>query len=195
MAGATKAKVGARRLSWIAAGFLCGVMWPAGMKAQAPVDEYRVKAAFIFHFAQLVEWPPEAMKPEGAPFSVCVLGDDPFHGALEESMEGKSVGARPIRVSHLKESHDVHGCHVLFIGESEGKRISALLGETRNIAMLTIGDREDFVLQDGGMIGFCLEDNKVRFDINIVAANRARIKISSRLLLLAKVVIGNQGLK
>ena len=193
MAGAIKLTVW--RPSSIAAGLLCAVMWPAGMRAQAPIDEYRVKAAFIFHFVQLVEWPSEAMKSETAPLSVCVLGDDPFHGVLEESMDGKSVGARPVRVSHPRESRDVHGCHVLFIGESESKRISALLSEAKDAPVLTIGDSEDFVLQSGGMIGFCLENNRVRFDVNVVAASRARIKISSRLLLLAKVVIGNRGLK
>lgn len=163
--------------------------------AQSRAEEYRVKAAFIFHFAQSVEWPSDAMKSSSAPFNVCVLGEDPFHGALDESMENKAVGSRPIRVSHVKNAGQASGCQVLFISEVEAKRLSAPLGELKNGATLTIGDTEEFVLQQGGMIGFCLENDRVRFDINASAASRRGIKISSRLLLLAKVVIGNQAQK
>lgn len=165
------------------------------VQSQSRADEYRVKAAFILHFAELAEWPLETTNASDSAFKICVMGNDPFHGALEESMEGKSMGAKPIRVHHPREFRDVLACHVLFVAETESRRVSALLDEAKDAPVLTIGDSEDFVLQNGGMIGFCLENNKVRFDVNVVAANRAHIKISSRLLLLAKVVVGNQVIK
>lgn len=165
------------------------------LRAQSRADEYRVKAAFIFHFAQLVDWPPDASKSPSAPFNICVLGDDPFHGSLEDSMGNKVLGSRPVRVSHIKNTGEAASCQVLFIGKVEAKRFSPRLSEIKNSATLTVGDTEDFVLQQGGMIGFCLENDRVRFDVNAAAASESGIKISSRLLLLAKIVIGNQAAK
>ncbi|HET9399752.1 MAG TPA: YfiR family protein, partial [Candidatus Acidoferrales bacterium] len=126
----------------------------APVQSQSRADEYRVKAAFIFHFAELAEWPPEVMNSADSAFKVCVIGEDPFHGALEESMQGKSMGARPIRVRYPKEFREALACQVLFVAETESKRVSALLNETKDAPVLTIGDSEDFVLQNGGMIGF-----------------------------------------
>ena len=165
---------------------------PLCARAQSPTDEYRVKAAFIFHFAQLVDWPDDAAKPGSDPFAVCIFGDDPFRGALEESMSGKKIDERPVRINHAKAPAEIQGCRVLFVADAEMKRFPSLLTGLKDTAVLTIGDSEEFVLQRGGIIGFCLEDNKIRFDVNLDAANRARLKISSRILLLAKVVIGTK---
>jgi hypothetical protein len=165
---------------------------PACVRAQSPTDEYRVKAAFIFHFAQLVDWPENTAKSGRDQFAVCILGDDPFHGALEESMSGKTIDERPVRINHAKAPAEIQGCRVLFVGDAEMKRFPSILTGLKDEAVLTIGDTEDFVLQRGGIIGFCLEDNKIRFDVNLDIANRAKLKISSRILLLAKVVIGTK---
>lgn len=162
------------------------------MRAQSPTDEYRVKAAFIFHFAQLVDWPENSAKSKTDPFAVCILGEDPFRGALEESMSGKTIDERPVRVNHAKAPAEIQGCRVLFVADAELKRFPSILTALKDEAVLTIGDSEEFVLQHGGIIGFCLEDSKIRFDVNLDAANRARLKISSRILLLAKVVIGTK---
>ena len=165
---------------------------PLCVRAQSPTDEYRVKAAFIFHFAQLVDWPESTAKSGSDPFAVCIFGDDPFRGALEESMSGKSIDERPVRINHAKAPAEIQGCRVLFVADAEMKRFPSLLTGLKDAAVLTIGDSEEFVLQRGGIIGFCLDDDKVRFDVNLDAANRARLKISSRILLLAKVVIGTK---
>jgi hypothetical protein len=151
--------------------------------------EYQVKAAFLFHFAQFVDWPAGAFKEADSPVVYCTIGEDPFHGALDASLSGKMIGTRPSRVQHFKQPQDVQGCQVLFIGTLEKKLMFAELASLKGNPVLTVGESEHFA-QEGGMIGFCLEDNKVRFEINLTAAERANLKISARLLALAKTVIG-----
>lgn len=95
-----------------------------------------------------------------------------------------------MQVRHLFEKDNPRGCDLLFIVGQDKRRAAALLKAVNNAPILTVGESEDFIHQ-GGMIGFCLQDNKIRFDINLQAATRANLKISSRLLLLAKSVIGD----
>jgi hypothetical protein len=154
-------------------------------------EEYRVKAAFLFHFAQLVEWPAEALGDEKNPITLCTFGKDPFGGELETTLQGKSVGTRALRIRHVKQMQEIPGCQLLFVGGNERKELPPLLAALKDAPVLTIGESDDFAKQ-GGMIGFSMDNNKVRFDINVDAAGRAKLKISSRLLLLAKSVIGKQ---
>jgi hypothetical protein len=95
-------------------------------------------------------------------------------------------------VQHLRGSENVKGCQLLFVGARESKRIPAVLASARDSSVVTVGESDGFA-QEGGVIGFILEENKIRFEINVQAARHAGIKISSRLMLLAKNVYGNQG--
>ena len=152
--------------------------------------EYAVKAAFLFHFAQFVEWPAETFKDSAAPMTYCTMGDDPFHGGLDQVLIGKTVGVHPLRVEHLREFEKAQSCQVLFVGAGQKKRIGEALAEVSSLPVLTVGETEHFV-QEGGIIGFCLEENKIRFEINLDAAAKAKLKISAKLLALAKTVVGN----
>lgn len=152
-------------------------------------SEHQVKAAFLYHFSQFVDWPEGTFKEASSPLTYCTLGEDPFQGALEASLNGKTVGTRPIRVLHFKQQKDIQGCQVLFIGPVEKRALSGVLASLKDNAVLTVGESDQFV-ETGGMIGFLLEDNKIRFEINLEAAERAKLKMSSRLLALAKTVIG-----
>jgi hypothetical protein len=163
---------------------------PCLLRAQSDAAEYRVKAAFLFHFAQFVDWPADAFKDGNSPMTYCIIGEDPFHGALDETLKGKVIGARPVTVQHLKQSQQVQGCQILFIAAGETKRLSATLASMKGSPVLTVGESEHFA-QDGGMIGFFLEENKIRFEINLETATQAKLKISARLLALAKTVIGD----
>jgi hypothetical protein len=153
--------------------------------------EYAVKAAFLFHFAQFVVWPPEAFKDANSPLLYCTIGEDPFGGALEESVKGKSVGSHALQVQHLKGREQIADCHILFIGAGEKKHVAEDLTSAAGHAVLTVGETEHFV-QSGGVIGFLVDNDKVRFEINVQTATKAKLKISSRLLLLAKNVIGSE---
>jgi hypothetical protein len=168
---------------------LFGVASPAA--AQSRADEYRLKAAFLFHFAQLVDWPPAAFRSDSDPLTLCTVGEDPFHGDLDAAVEGKSIGARPLRVRHFKQPQDIQGCQLLFVANHESANVSTLLAGLKDSPVLTVGEADSFVKQ-GGMIGFFIENDSIRFDINLQSAEHAKLRISSRLLLLARTVIGNQ---
>jgi hypothetical protein len=153
--------------------------FPTALPAQVrPPNEYELKAAFLFNFAKFVDWPPNAFASPDASFLVCVLGTDPFGGALDDALRGKVIAEHPARVSRIKRVADITGCQILFVAASE----SHLLPE-----VLVIGETNDFA-SSGGAIQFTLEDNRVRFFINPDAADRAGLKISSKLLALAKIV-------
>jgi hypothetical protein len=157
--------------------------------AQSTDEEYRVKAAFIFHFAQLVDWPPETSTDAANSLFLCTIGQDPFQGTLESTVAGKAVGDRTLRIRHLKQDDDLQACQVLFLGKAQSKRIPMVLATLHNAPILTVGESPGF-LGAGGMICFVLEDNNVRFGINLYAAASAKLKIGSRLLILAQTVVG-----
>src|ERR1700733_5397326 len=158
-------------------------------RAQSTDEEYRVKAAFIFHFAQLVDWPPETRTDAANSLFLCTIGQDPFQGALESTVAGKAVGDRTLRIRHLKQDDDLQACQVLFLGKAQSKRIPMVLATLHNAPILTVGESPGF-LGAGGMICFVLEDNNVRFGVNLYAAASAKLKIGSRLLILAQTVVG-----
>ncbi len=149
-----------------------------------------MKAVFLFHFAELVEWPAGAAGTSN--FALCMLGDDPFQGQLESTLDGRSIGTRLIRVLHLKQEGEVRNCQVLFISNSEDRHLPKIIGDLGNSAVMTVGEADDFI-EGGGMIRFVLDQDKVRFEINLKASDPAGLKFSSRLLLLAKNVFGKQG--
>lgn len=182
-------RLGRRALAAIAAVGMATCA-PALSRQNSASTEYQVKAAFLYHFAQFVDWPAEAFKDANSPITYCTIGEDPFQGALDASLDGKTLGPRRLRVQHLKRPGGLDGCQVLFIGNEEKTSIANKLASLEEKPVLTVGESEHFA-EDGGMIGFCLEDNKVRFEINLAAAEHAKLKISARLLTLARKVIGS----
>jgi len=156
----------------------------------SPDNEYAVKAAFLFHFAQMTEWPPEALRASD-PMTFCTIGRDPFGGSMEGVLAGKSIRNRPIRILHLKTPADIRTCQVLFIGVEESGHISNLLNALHDMPVLTVGETAGFIEQ-GGMIGFRSDDDRLRFEINLPASEKCRLKLNSVLLSLAKTIIGEK---
>ncbi len=171
----------ARMAGWVAATWAAVFMGVGVAAAGAVPLEYRVKAAFLYHFAQLTRWPGEG---EGA-LRVCVLGEDPFGPALER-LEGKRVRGRRISVGRCS-SGGACDCEVVFVSRSERGRLAADLARL-GPGVLTVSDIPGFA-GAGGMIELVLVDGKVRFRINRGAAERAGLRLSSRLLHLAEDVI------
>jgi hypothetical protein len=148
-------------------------------------SEYQLKAAFLYHFAQLVTWPAEAFGESGSPMVIAVLGENPFGKQLEESVRGKSVNGHPLTVKEAQTLGEVtNNCHVLFVSSSEKKRLAEILAAVRGKSVLTVGETDHFT-ETGGMINFTMEGTKIRFQINDSAAKAAGLKISSKLLSLA----------
>lgn len=168
-----------QRIAWLVS-VLCAV---AGAAAASAEDEYGVKAAFLFNFAKFVEWPADAFAAPDADLVICVLGNETVDAAVHGTVEGKKVNGRPIQVRRIAEDQ-VKGCHLLFVAES-GDRATQLVGGARATNLLTVGETPGFT-QAGGVINFTMHDSKVRFEINEEAARRAKLKISSKLLSLAK---------
>jgi hypothetical protein len=156
---------------------------------QKPTD-YQVKAAYLYNFGRFVEWPAKVAAAKDDSFTVCVLGEDPFGPALDatlagETMNGKSVVAR--RISAPEESSN---CQILFVSSAEDRRIDKIIGALKKEAVLTVSDMPRFS-QRGGMIQFLLEGNRVRFEVNLSAAQRAGLTLSSELLKIATTVRRN----
>jgi hypothetical protein len=165
---------------------------PQSARAQSPANEYQVKAAFLFHFAQLVEWPGGALNAEDQSIVVCILADEPRLQELQGTLEGKLVGTRMLHVHLLTTSNAVQGCDILFLSRDEVRRQAVILRSLQGQPVLTVGETGSF-LSDGGMIRLHLEKEKVRFDINAGVADSAHIRISSQLLLLATSVTLSDG--
>jgi hypothetical protein len=176
----------ARKLGLLCIALLVsGVPQPA--RAQSAADEYQVKAAFLFHFAQFLAWPSSALNAGDPSLSLCIFDDEPRRQELQSTIEGKPIGARVLHVRLISQSQEIQGCKILFLSRDEARRQSAILKSLRGISVLTVGETSNF-LSDGGMIRFHLEEGKVRFDINLAAAESSHLEISSRLLLLATSV-------
>jgi len=151
------------------------------------LDEYQVKAAFLYNFAKFVEWPPQVFSSAAEPISICVLGPDPFGATLRETVSGKDVSGRPFLVRPLQDVRQVAGCRILFVSSSERGVLSSILAGTKTTGVLTVGETESF-LRQGGIINFKIDGGKVRFAINLDAAQQAGIRVSSKLLSLAETV-------
>jgi YfiR/HmsC-like len=150
-------------------------------------SEYLIKAGFIYNFAKLMEWPAPVFPQPNSPIVIAILGVDPFQGTLDNVLRGKQVNGREFVVKHLKWGDDLKGCNIIFVSSSEKAHFDDLFRMIRGLPILTIGDTPGFA-ERGGMINFVLEDDKVRFEIDVDAARQADINISSRLLALAKIV-------
>jgi hypothetical protein len=149
--------------------------------------EYEIKAAFLYNFAKFVEWPPSAFSDPKQPMGVCVFGRDPFGRALEDALYGKSIGNHPVVLGRARQVPDLAGCQVIFVSGAESPRLVEIVGGLRGHNALLVGESEGFA-SAGGAIQFVLDQNRVRFAINPDAANRAGLKISSKLLALATIV-------
>lgn len=157
--------------------------WAIAASAQT-ASSADVKAAFLLNFSKFVEWPPEAAS---GPFVIGVLGDDAVADALRDLVGGKSVGGRPLVARRVVPKDNLAELHMLFIGTSEAARLADVLRRTGSGSVLTVSDLDRFC-QQGGIIEFRSERDRVRFEINLDQAERARLVINSKLLALAKTV-------
>lgn len=174
-----------RRAAFLLVLALAGIPGTLPAGAQEVEPEYELKAAFLYNFVKFVDWPPEAFAGEKSPLTICVYGKDPFGKSLDGAVQGERLGERSLLVQRPEALEELRGCHVLFVGRSERQRLPEVLGQVEGTPVLTVGDTDGF-LRAGGIINFVLEDNKVRFLINVDAAERSRLRLSSKLLRLAK---------
>jgi hypothetical protein len=145
--------------------------------------EYDVKAAFLLNFTKYVDWPPTAFSAPDSPLTICILGTDPFGRVMDQLVEGELVNGRKIMVERIRPEQE-KACQVLY---TSGSRTVPAALNGGGVAILTVGEGADFIHQ-GGVIGFVVDNRRVRFDINLKAANSAGLKLSSKLLSVARSV-------
>lgn len=161
------------------------------VQADQSATEYQVKAAYLFNFLKFVEWPEDPAPDPHGKWVIGFVGDTPIADELTRLAEGKNVLGRDLQVKSFQASDNLHGCNILFISESEKKRMPAILAELHGSSVLTVAEMDNFI-GSGGMIQFVLEDSRVRVAIDVSATSRAHLKVSSKLLSLARSVTGTE---
>jgi YfiR/HmsC-like len=161
--------------------------WFAANACGQAIDEYQVKAAFVLNFAKFIEWPPQAFLTPRDPVTICVLGHNSFGRALEETIHGKSIEGRAFVYRQVSDAEGANACQILFVASSERKHFRSLCAGLKAAGMLTVGEADGFAAQ-GAVINFKLDDGRVRFEINVDAAEHQQLHISAKLLGLAQIV-------
>jgi hypothetical protein len=157
------------------------------LAAQRP-REYQVKAAYLYGFGRFVEWPAAAPAATDGAFVLCVLGEDPFGRLLDEAADGAVMKNQPVSVRRIERPEDGAACDTLFVSASEQPRLTRILSVLDGRPVLTVGDSAEFARQ-GGMIGFSMEGSRVRFTVNLAAAQDAGLMLQSELLRVAAGVL------
>jgi len=150
--------------------------------------QYDIEAVYLYQFGRFVQWPDGPNVAQDA-FPICVVGRDPFGRSLDSTIAGEKIGNVPLRAERIDDLNDVKHCRILYISASEESNLDALLAKASSSSVLTVSDLPDFE-SHGGMIQFIVEDNRVRFEINVAVAQKSGLKISSQLLKVAAAVRG-----
>ena len=180
-------RVGVRTL--IAALLSVCALGAAGAQRASPATEYEVKAAYVFNFLSFVTWPASAFASPTAPIVIGVVGDSPLMEPLRRVIQGEVVNGRPLEARRIDRVEDIQECHVLFTGAKGPRRQPT----TPSAPLLTVGETDDF-LPSGGVVRLAVTtDNRVVFDVNLEAMNRASLKPNARLLKVARRVVGATG--
>jgi YfiR/HmsC-like len=174
----------------LALGLITLTLTLARTQAQPSLTEAQAKAGFILNFARYVEWPATAFGSREAPVLACLLERDALVGALT-ALEGRLVQGRPLKVRRSLSAEDTQGCHLVFIGEAEERRIVPLLRALAGQPVLTVGDADRFV-DLGGAIGIVLGEERLQFEVNRAALEQAQLKAGASLLKLARSVVGTE---
>ena len=168
-----------------------GVFMPTVRAQQAKPSEYKVKAIYLYNFGKFVQWPEaRATREQPGPFLICVLGKDPFGSLLESTIKGEDVNGMNLSAKRVSNAADTAGCRILFISSSEADRVGKILEELHSKPILTVSDIANFC-DRGGMIQFELKEEKVRFAVNMTAAEKAGLTLSSQLVKVATSVRRN----
>ena len=183
-----------RRIGILIIALSVSLSWAPGALAQdrdsSNSSEYLIKAGFIFNFAKFVDWPPTTFAQPDSPIVIGILGTDPFGAIIDQIVQDKKIGGRGFVVKRMKwgtDLKDLKECKILFVGASERVHIDELVQIVKGLPILTVGETPGFA-EHGGVIRLVLEDNRVRFEVNVDAARQAGLTISSRLLTLARII-------
>jgi len=162
----------------------------SAIPAAAQMDEYSIKAGYLYNLTRYVTWPEGTFSSASAPLVICIVGKDPFEGRLEQAVAGKTAGdGRPLEIRRLKGDNAgaLRACQIAFIGKSEKRGASAIVNAVKDAPVFTVADFDSFA-QEGGVADLRIEDVRVKIDLNMGAAGRAKLKISGKLQQVSNLV-------
>ena len=187
MAGLRKARIGRRALlfamPWLLAAHL------ATLRAAELYSEDAIKAAYLYRFAGYVEWPPQAQST--STFTIAVLGGEAVAAQLERLLPGRLINGHPAQVRVIHSVRELEDAQMLYIGPGYPGNVRAVLAAIETRPILTVTDDERG-LDDGGIINFVEAEQRVRFEVSLVASARSHLTISSQLLSVAARVQGGR---
>jgi hypothetical protein len=176
-------------ITFLAGELILATGTPAAMAENAAPLDYQVKAAYLVNFPKYLDWPAGAFADTNSPITVAILGDADVANEFANMIQGgKTIGGHPIVLQRITKEEEIRNdFQVLFIATSERSRIAAILEKVKGSSILTVGESDDF-LEKGGIINLVHRDRKIRLKVNLPAAEKAHLKISSRLLVVAEVM-------
>lgn len=163
------------------------LLWLAatGRAQTGSPTEYEIKAAMLYRFAQFLDWPGNDAENATVPLIFGIVGQDPFGGSIDALLKNQKVGERSIIIQRYPQSGiSPTNCHLIFVSRSVADDTVRLLTELKTFPALTVGESEDFT-RNGGHIRLYLQDNKLRFEVNMAALERSGLKMHSQVLKLA----------
>ena len=159
--------------------------WAGACRAGPEVgSEYQTKAAQIYSFTKFIDWPAKKFPSSESPFIIGVYGSDDISDFLRESFQSRRIKDRPVEIRHLSNKVELVACHLVFVSRTERDRLGGVLYEMRHENILSVGESDNF-LKSGGVISFINVEGATRFQINLSAASRESLKVSSKLLPIA----------
>lgn len=173
----------------------CVWLTPAPAVCDHDVDKdkvLKVKAAYLYNFAKFIQWPEDRFADDKTPITIGVLGHDPFGSILDETVKGKKVNGRRFVIKRFqsrggKNTKALRRCHILYISPTERRHLEDILWDLHGFDVLVVGEGPNFA-PAGGMVGFVLEEERIAFQVNREAVAKSRIRISAKLLRLARIV-------
>lgn len=164
--------------------FACGFIETSEAQSNR---EHKIEAAFLFNLTRFIDWPGGTFADADTPFSIGVFGDASFALFLEKAFKNRTVNGREFVFTSSDTVHDLLKSQLLFVSASQQGKLSDVIAALGGGNILTVSDMEKFA-RLGGIIGFFKAGKKLNFEVNLEAAERAGLKISSKLLALGKVV-------
>ncbi len=155
-------------------------------QSYAEVQEYQVKAVFLYNFANFIKWPKNTFSNPDTPFSICILGDDPFQQEIDITIRNEKIEQRPVVIQRLNNLIKINICQILFISQSETNYLKDILNTLQKYPILTVSDIDTFVIA-GGMIQFFVQNRRVGFYIAPDVLKTINLEISANLLRVAKI--------
>lgn len=170
----------------LSAALPCGAT-PGATASTVVVTADEIRAAFLFQLAQYADWPAESFASASSPLRFCVVGDDVLAATLEKILRGKQIEGRPVAAATVRAMHEISGCHVAFIAVTKEKKLVETFAKWTYPPVLLVGQANRFA-ELGGMVNLVVESGRISFEINVVLAESAHLRLRSQLLRLAKIV-------